>query len=368
LSTYNIALLPGDGIGPEILDATLIVLNGLSSEISELNFNFNTYSVGANHYKKTKELLPNSTIDGCKQADAALLSAIGLPEVRFPDGTEVQPRIVIGLRKELDLYAAVRPAKLYPGVRSPLAEVGKGIDFIVLRENTEGLFASFDGGAVIHNEVVSDSMIITRKGSQRVIDFAFKLAQKRNGRPLDGKKVVTCVDKANIFKSLAFFRKIFDEVKENYPEIKTNYSYVDAMTVYMLQRPWEFDVLVMENMFGDILSDLAAGLVGGLGLGPSAEIGDDYMLFQPSHGSAPDIAGKGIANPLATILSAAMMMESIGHNNNDELALKMAKVIEDGTIDVLQKGQVRTHDLGGNATTNEIAHAVLNSILHILNS
>lgn len=366
MPTYNIALLPGDGIGPEIMDATLTVLNGISYRISELNFNFNTYSVGAQHYVKTKELLPNSTIDGCKQSDAILLSAIGLPEVRFPDGTEIQPHIIIGLRKELDLYAALRPVKLYPGVKSPLADVSKGIDFVVLRENTEGLFASFNGGAVINNEVVSDTMIITRKGSQRIIDFAFKIAQQRNGRPIDGKKMVTCVDKANIFKSLAFFRKIFDEVKEGYKDIETNYSYVDAMTVHMLQRPWEFDVMVMENMFGDILSDLAAGLVGGLGLGPSAEIGDNYKLFQPSHGSAPDIAGKGIANPLATILSAGMMMESIGQDNKDPLALKIGKVIEQATVNVLRKGESLTSDLGGTSSTNEISNALLKEALLIL--
>lgn len=366
MSTYKIALLPGDGIGPEIMDATLVVLKGIAKQLNDLDFAFEKFPLGANHYKKTGELLPNVALDGFKKSDAILLSAIGLPEVRFPDGTEIQPHIIIGLRKELDLYAAVRPVKLYPGVHSPLANITKGIDFAIVRENTEGLFASFNGGSVVKDEVVADSMIITRKGSQRVIDYAFKLAEKRNGRPSDGKKVVTCVDKANIFKSLAFFRKIFDEVKQKYSHIETNAAYVDAMTVYMLQKPWDYDVMVMENMFGDILSDLGAGMVGGLGLGPSSEIGDNYMLFQPSHGSAPDIAGKNIANPIATILSASMMLESLGQKNQDKQAIYIAKVLEDAIKEVLLISDKLTPDLGGKGTTMELGDSILNAALNIL--
>ncbi len=366
MATYKIAVLPGDGIGPEIMEATLLVLNGIAKEIPELDFAFNTYPIGAGHYKKTGELLPNQVVDGAKASDAILLSAIGLPEVRFPDGTEIQPHIIIGLRKELDLYAAVRPAKLYPGVHSPLGDTAKGIDMVIVRENTEGLFASFNGGSIVNDEVVSDSMIITRKGSQRIIDFAFKLAQKRNGRPLDGTRLVTCVDKANIFKSLAFFRKIFDEVKGGYPSIATNTAYVDAMTVYLLQKPWEYDVMVMENMFGDILSDMAAGLVGGLGLGPSAEIGDNFMMFQPSHGSAPDISGKSIANPIATILSAAMMLETLGQNHLDQMASKAAEVMEEAVRQTLQDGTCLTPDLGGKGTTMDLAKHILRTVGDIL--
>ncbi len=365
--TYDIALLPGDGIGPEIMDATLLVLDGLAAGIPELSFNYETYLIGADHYLKTKELLPEYAVAGCKAAHAILLSAVGIPEVRFEDGTEIQPQIMIGLRKELDLYAAVRPVKLYPGVKSPLGNTGPGIDMVVVRENTEGLFASFNGGAVVNNQAIADTMIITRRGSERVIDFAFRLARRRSGRPSDGKRRVTCVDKANIFRSLAFFRKIFDEVAVKYPEIGTERGYVDAMTVHMLQRPWDYDVMVMENMFGDILSDLGAGLVGGLGLGPSAEIGDDYMLFQPSHGSAPDIAGQGIANPMALILSAAMMLDSLGDKYDDALAARSGKLLDDSVAEVLAKGEGLTPDLGGAASTDELANTVLAAVRQRIN-
>jgi 3-isopropylmalate dehydrogenase len=263
------------------------------------------------------------------------------------------------LRKALDLYAAIRPIKLYPGVPSVLKEVGPGIDFIVLRENTEGLFASFGGGSVAHDQAVSDTMLITRKGTERIVEFAFHLAKRRKGRPLDGKHMVTCVDKANVFRSLAFFRKIFFEVANRHSDVAAEACYVDAMSLYMVQAPWSYDVLVMENMFGDILSDLGAGLVGGLGLGPSAEIGDRYALFQPSHGSAPQIAGLNMANPLATILSAAMMLDWLGERNGDANVILAARRIESAVVEILRAGKVLTPDLGGDATTEQLGDAIL---------
>ncbi len=183
MNAYRIAVLPGDGIGPEIMQAVLAVLRAVESP--SLNFAFTEHPFGAQHYRASGEMLPARAIAECKAADAVLLAAIGLPEVRLDDGTEVQPQIIIGLRKELDLYAAVRPIKLYPGVTSVLADVGKGIDLVIVRENTEGLFASFNGGGSVKNEVATDTMVITRKGTERVARYAFGLARRRHGRPLD---------------------------------------------------------------------------------------------------------------------------------------------------------------------------------------
>lgn len=360
--TYRIVVLPGDGIGPEVMRETLKVLNGALSGPNSPGIECSEHPLGAAHYRQTGEILPEALIEECRKSDAVLLSAIGLPDVRLPDGTEVQPHQVVGLRKALDLYAAVRPIKLYPGVRSVLADVGPGIDFIVLRENTEGLFASFGGGSAAHDQAVTDTMLITRKGTERVVEFAFGLAKRRSGRPLDGRRMVTCVDKANVFRSLAFFRKVFYEVAARHADIAAETCYVDAMSLYMVQAPWNYDVLVMENMFGDILSDLGAGLVGGLGLGPSAEIGDGNALFQPSHGSAPQIAGTNAANPLATILSAAMMLDWLGERNADAEAILAARRIESAVAEILQTGNVLTPDLGGKNTTAQMGDAILKII------
>lgn len=357
MNTYRITVLPGDGIGPEVMAAALNVLRAVESP--GLRFAFKESPIGANHYRRTGEILPGSTLELCRQADAILLAAIGLPDVRLPDGTEVQPQMVVGLRKELDLYAAVRPIKLYPGVTSVLADTSKGIDFVILRENTEGLFASFNGGGSIKNEVATDTMVITRKGTSRIARHAFHLARRRQGRPLDGKKLVTCVDKANVFRSLAFFRQIFDEIAAENADIPCEHALVDAMTLHMVQHPEALDVLVMENFLGDILSDLGAGLVGGLGLGPSAEIGDQHALFQPSHGTAPQIAGKNIANPIATILSSAMMLDWLGDKHGDPVVLAAARRLEAAVSRVLAEGTHLTPDLGGNTGTDGLAHAVI---------
>jgi 3-isopropylmalate dehydrogenase len=309
--------------------------------------------------------MPDEVLQDCLDADAVLLSAIGLPDVRKPDGTEVQPTMMVGLRRAMNLHSAARCVKLYPGAPCPLKDTGPGIDLVVIRENLEGLFASFGGGAVVGDEVATDTLVVTRKGTTQVVDYAFHLAARRNGRPKDGKKMVTCVDKANVFRSLALFRKVFFDVAKSHPDIEADAVYVDAMSYYMVQNPWDFDVLVMENQFGDILSDLGAGIVGGLGLGPSAEIGENRGLFQPSHGTAPTIAGKNVANPLATILSASMMLDWLGDRNKDDVAITAAKVIEDAVAKVLNDGQIRTPDIGGSATTMEVAEAVAASLAEV---
>lgn len=358
MTAFRIALLPGDGIGPECMDATRLVLDRMVADIPGLNLTFTSHHAGAQLYRETGETLPAAVLEDCIAADAVLLSAIGLPDVRQPDGTEVQPTMMVGLRRALNVHSAVRPVKLYPGAPCVLKDTGPGIDFVVIRENLEGLFASFGGGSKVGNEVATDTLVVTRKGTTQVSDYAFRLSQRRNGRPSDGKKMVTCVDKANVFRSLAFFREVFCDVAKSYPDIHSDAVYVDAMSLYMVQNPWDFDVLVMENQFGDILSDLGAGLVGGLGLGPSAEIGDENGLFQPSHGTAPQLAGKNVANPLATILSAAMMLDWLGDKHNHTACLEAAAALEAAVAELLRVGDIRTPDLGGTSSTTEVAEAV----------
>lgn len=362
MASYRIALLPGDGIGPECMAATQIVLDRMVSEIPGLELTFTSHRAGAELYRETGETLPAAVLQDCLAADAVLLSAIGLPEVRQPDGTEVQPTMMVGLRRALQVHSAVRPVKLYPGAPCVLKDTGPGIDFIIIRENLEGLFASFGGGSRVGNEVATDTMVITRKGTSQVSEFAFRLAQRRKGRTRDGKRMVTCVDKANVFRSMAFFREVFFDIAKTYPDVESNAVYVDAMSLYMVQNPWDFDVLVMENQFGDILSDLGAGLVGGLGLGPSAEIGEDHGLFQPSHGTAPQLAGRNVANPMATILSAAMMLDWLGDKHDDTICAQSAVVLENAVARVLKEGVVRTPDLGGKSSTTEVAEAIANSL------
>lgn len=361
-AAYRVVTLPGDGIGPEVMAATVRVIEAALQRVPGVAIEFQPRPAGAAHYRQTGVALPDETLRDCLAADAVLLSAIGLPDVRKPDNTEIQPDVMIALRRALGLYAAVRPIRLYPGVSSPLKETSQGIDFVILRENLEGLFASYGGGCLVGDVVATDTVVITRQGTEQIVDYAFRLARKRNGRLRDGKRLVTCVDKANIFRSLAFFRKVFYEVAARYADIEAEAVYVDAMSLYMVQRPADFDVCVMENQFGDILSDLGAGLVGGLGLAPSAEVGEKHGLFQPSHGSAPTLAGKDLANPLAMILSGAMMFDWLADRTGDAATRETGVLIERAVERVLAEGRCLTADLGGTAGTKAAAEAVMAAI------
>lgn len=359
MKTYRIAVLPGDGIGPEVTQSVLAVVNHALSRTTGLRVEFTSYQAGAGHYAKTGETLPENVFRACLDADAVLLAAIGLPDVRKPDGTEVQAEMMMKLRRTMQLHSAVRPVKLYPGIESALRNVGAGIDLIIVRENLEGLFASYGGGGMVGDSVATDTLVITREGTQNVVRTAFQLAAGRKGRPSDGQSHVTCVDKANVFRSFAFFRKVFYDVARNFPDIATDAVYVDAMSLYLVQNPEDFDVLVCENQFGDILSDLGAGLVGGLGVAPSGEIGDHHAMFQPSHGTAPQLAGKNLANPLAMILSASMMFDWLARRHDDPVAAKLAQNIESAVERILADGQCRTPDLGGTNKTTEVTEAVI---------
>lgn len=354
---YNIAVVQGDGIGPEVCSAAIAVLQAVPGLANKLDFR--EYPAGADHYRQSGDAFPTATFEACKAAHAILHGAAGLPGVTYPDGTEAGLDFGLQLRFRLDLYANLRPIKLYPGIVSPLRHFSPGqIDYLVLRENTEGMYASRSGGTLLRGEVATDTMLITRKGVERITRRAFELARRRNGALLDGKRRVTLCDKANVLRSYAFFRKVFNEVAASYPDIETDYAYVDAMTAYLVERPDFYDVIVAENLFGDIISDLAAATVGGMGMSPSGETGDNHGFFQASHGSAPTIAGKNIANPHGTILSAALMLRWLGERHSDHSLTEAADVVERAVSQVLGSGAGLTRDLGGTASTSDAVRLV----------
>ncbi|MCA1548236.1 isocitrate/isopropylmalate dehydrogenase family protein [Bradyrhizobium sp. BRP19] len=355
-NAFHIAVLAGDGIGPEVMAPALEVLRKVG-EKSGLGFRFTEAPAGANHYLATGKSMPNSTIKLCEEADAILLGACGLPSVRYPDNTEIAPQIE--LRFIFDLYAGVRPARLIPGVPSPIVGADqRGIDLVVIRESTEGLFASMGKGVVTHEDA-RETMVITRNTSERLFEFSFRLAERRKARGKPG--ALTCVDKANVFKAFAFFRGIFDEIEKKHPDVKTDRLYVDACSAMLVKRPWDFDVMVMENMFGDIVSDITASLIGGLGMAPSADIGDKYAVFQPCHGTAPDIMGQGKANPTGMILSAAMMLDWLADKHGIESAAEAGETIE-RAVDQVYAGGIKPMEFGGGNGTADITKAVLGAL------
>lgn len=358
MTTYEIAVLPGDGIGAEVMQAALEVLKALEPRLGR-QFAAVLHPAGAQHYLDTGNALPESTLDACRKAHAILFGAMGLPHVRGEDGTEIIPQLDI--RFALDLYAGIRPIRTWPGLPVPLSNPkASEIDLVLVRESTEGLFYARGRGTVEgtgNAACAFDTQKISYAGTARVCDFALRLAQQRKAQGRRGH--VTNVDKANVFTSMAFWRQVFEERAKNFGDVSTENAYVDAMALNLVMKPWQYDVLVTENMFGDILSDLIAALVGGMGMAPSADIGDHHAVFQPAHGTAPDIAGRGIANPSAMILSAAMMLEWLADRHGDATLLQGAQAIEKALQGAFQSGAVRPYDFGGTSNTADITRAVL---------
>ncbi|MEM9013277.1 MAG: isocitrate/isopropylmalate family dehydrogenase [Pseudomonadota bacterium] len=354
--TFRIALLPGDGVGPEVMAPTRALLNRIAASSGAFEFAWQTRPAGAAHFQATGEALPASTLDAARAADAILLAAMGDPAVRYPDGREITPQIT--LRMELGLYAGVRPVRPIPGARPVLADPrAAAMDFVILRESTEGLFAPSAPGTRSGDDEARETMVITRRTSAQLFDFAFRLAGRRAGqRRRQGR--VTSVDKANVFQAFAFWREVFWQRAEGFPEVSADTAYVDAFAMRMVNRPWEIDVAVTENMFGDILSDLGAALMGGLGFAPSADIGRDHAVFQPCHGSAPDIAGQGIANPTAMILSAAMMLEWLAERHDVPAAEEAGGRLRRAVDAAFAAGDVVPPELGGTDRTEAVAAAV----------
>jgi 3-isopropylmalate dehydrogenase len=352
-NTFEIAVLPGDGIGREVMEACLELLAAAERACGGPPLRLKSYDAGAEFYLESGVSLPDATLDACRSSDAILFGAMGSPDIRYPDGTEIIPQL--DLRMALGLYAGVRPIRWFEGLPQVLTdERAKSIDFILVREQTEGLFYARGRGKIIDDRESYDTMLISRAGTERVTEFAFKLAERRK-RPAR----VTCVDKANVFTSMAFFRKIFDEVAARHGSIGSDHAYVDAMALTMVKQPWKLDVLVAENMFGDILSDLAAGLIGGMGMAPSADLGDDHGLFQPAHGTAPDIAGQGKANPGAMFLSAAMMLDWLAQRHGAAELASRARTIELAVERTLSTKAAVPTEYGGGAGTADFTKAVI---------
>ena len=360
--TFNIATFKGDGIGPDVINSAIEIIEKASNAVGGLNFEWNFIKAGAAYYKETGKDVEDDGEKKAEQSDAIFLGAIGLPSIRKDDGTEIAPHL--RFREVFNLYAGVRPVKAYKNTPQRLSNKNaEKIDLVVLRECTEGLFytaAVHNRNKIANNNEVEDIMRITRNTTTRLHNFAFKLAEKRKQKGKLGK--VTCVDKANVFKSQALFRKIFNEIKDDFPNIEADTCYVDAMALNLIRQPWEYDVMVMENIFGDILSDLGGGLVGGMGMASCGEIGDNHGLFQPAHGSAPDIMGKNKANPLATILSGSLMLEYLADKKNCPQANEAASIIENAIEEGFNKNLLRPFEFGGDMSTTEITSQILDLI------
>ena len=334
--TTTITVLRGDGIGPEIMDATLHVLDAM-----RLGLSYEFADAGMVALEKHGELLPQATLDSISRNKIALKSPLTTPV------GEGFSSINVELRKRFDLYANVRPAKSFPNTKSRFPS---GVDLITVRENTEGAYIGEGQQLSADGETATLTQKITRRGSERIVRYAFDLARKT------GRKKVTVVHKANILKSTSgLFLKVAREVAAQYPDIQCNEMIVDNTCMQLVMRPEQFDIIVTTNLFGDIISDLCAGLVGGLGLAPGANIGEDAAIFEAVHGTAPDIAGKGIANPCALLLGAAQML--------DHLAMpQQAERLRKAIIATLEAKDALTPDLGGEGTTMSFAKAIASRV------
>jgi isocitrate/isopropylmalate dehydrogenase len=346
---YHFGVIPGDGIGPEIVQSALGVLAAVADRVG-FTYELTELSGGARTYEETGSPLSIEDLGRVRDADATLKGPVGLPGVRLPDGTEAG---LLGglLRGGLDLFANVRPVVALPGIEGPLRATPGSIDYVIVRENTEGLYAS-RGKGVGNDHAVTDTLLVTRPGTERVVRYAFELARSRTGAPNDGVQRVTCVDKANVLRSLYFFRQIFLEIAAEYPEIEAECRYVDAAAQALVLEPGHFDVIVTENLFGDVLSDLGGATVGGISLCPSGNIGALCAYFEPIHGSAPDLVGTGQANPIGEILSVAMLLSHIGE-------LDAARLVRSAVMNGLAEGKLQVGRSGSVAGGAERVTAVV---------
>lgn len=330
---HTITLIPGDGIGPEIVAATVRTI-----EASGVEIEWETHIIGAQALEKYGTTIPDSTIESIKKNKVALKGPLTTPVGKGFTSVNV------GLRKALDLYANIRPIKALPNVPCRYPE----LDLVIVRENTESLYAGLEH--VVIPGVVESIKIITEKASTRIAKYAFEYAKSHN------RKKITAMHKANIMKlSDGLFLECFYNVSKGFPDIPADDKIIDNACMQLVMRPEQFDVMVLENLYGDIVSDLCAGLIGGLGLAPGANIGEQGAVFEAVHGSAPDIAGQGIANPTAIMMSGLMMLRHLGE-------FDAAKRMEDALMGVFAEGNVRTRDLGGTAKTADFANAIIDKL------
>ncbi len=337
---YKVAFIEGDGIGPEISRATRLVLNAVNTRLG-ISMVFMDVEAGDSALSRYGRALPEESLEIIRDSDACIKAPIG----------ESAADVIVYLRRLLDLYANIRPAKTYPGVRG----LKDGIDLVIVRENTEDIYSGLEYD--IGDDAKIAIKVTTRRACMRIAEYAFRLADARNG-----KRSVVAVHKANLLrKTDGLFASCCREVASRYPSIRFAQLYVDACAMNLIRNPEEFDVIVTMNMYGDILSDEAAQVVGSLGIAPSANVGDEYAIFEPAHGSAPDIAGRGIANPLSLILSSGMMYEWLARRYSDGRCIEASRLIEASVSNVLSKG-IMTRDLGGRSSTEDVAYAIVEEI------
>ena len=381
MTAYRLTVLAGDGTGPEVIAEALRVIEAFQQH-SPVSFEITEIPCGGQYYLETGEEWPEGSFEHCRDnSDAILLGAIGWPDARLPNGDMAGGQVILGLRSGLKLYANVRPIKLYPGVQHKVHGVHQQVwqpdmvDMVMIRENTEGLYHSLlrrmeqkakgekDEPIVIEEfpglegEVAWDPRPISRKGSERVINFAFDLARHRH-RKMGVPQSVTCVDKSNVTRGCRLFRGIFKEISEQNPDIETDAAYIDAFTMWLMRDPEDLDVVVLPNMFGDIATDLASVLQGGLGMAASANLGPKHMMFEPVHGSAPKYTGKNVVNPIATLQSVQMMFEALAYRKKDDDLDKCADILQQAIQQHFEEGGVVTYDLGGDASTSEVGQAI----------
>ena len=382
MSDHRITVLPGDGTGREVALEAQRILDTIQ-EHSNHGFDQTVIPCGGEHYLATGEEWAEGSFDICKnETDAIFLGAIGYPGARLPNGDLAGGSVILGLRSGLDLYANVRPIKLYEGVPHKIHggfrqiwEPGM-VDMTILRENTEGLYhallrrsadraqgreeyepepMTFPG---LEGEVAYDPRPISKSGSERLIRMGFEIAETRNGAPADGVRRVSCIDKSNVTRGCQLFRSTFDEVAAGYPGTEADYGYIDAFMQWITRSPEHYDTVVTSNMFGDISTDLGAVLQGGMGMAASGNIGDNHAFFEPVHGSAPKHAGQNKVNPIASINSIQMMMDYLGRKNNDDDLVAIGRLIDDSVADHLKDGKMLTYDIGGTASCSDVGISI----------
>ena len=382
MATYRVTLLPGDGTGREVVEEVKRVLT-VFQEHGPISFEINEIPCGGQHFLETGEEWPEGSFEHCRDnTDAIVVGAVGWPGAILPNGDIAGGQVLLGLRSGLDLYANLRPVKLYNGVKHKVHGEFRDIwnhelvDMVIVRENTEGLYHALlrrsalaaQGGKKdepiiidefpgLNGQVEWDARPISRNGSERVIRFAFDIAKRRERRKGVPQKV-TCVDKSNVTRGCRLFREVFREVASENENLVTNEAFIDAFSMWLVRNPEDLDVIVLPNMFGDIATDLASVLQGGMGMAASANIGDNHMLFEPVHGSSPKYAGQNKVNPIAALSSTQLMFETLGSRNNDDEAILCSEVLERSISDHLSSGAPVTYDLGGQASTTQVGSAI----------
>lgn len=351
MKKINLSVIPGDGIGKEIVPATLDLLDTLANIHGGIKFQYETHPWSCEYYLEHGEMMPKDGMERLQQTDAIYLGAVGNPTL-LPDHISLWG-LLIKIRRECEQVVNIRPAKYIPGVKSPLANPSD-FDFIVVRENSEGEYSEVGGR--IHSgsdEIAVQNAVFTRKATERTIRYAFDLAQNRRGK-------VTSATKSNgIVHSMPFWDGVFNEISQEFPSIQTESNHIDALCAFLVSKAHTFDVIVASNLFGDILTDLGAAIMGSIGIAPAANInltGKYPSMFEPVHGSAPDIVGQGIANPIGQLWTAKMMLDHLGYKELGDLLLSaIEETIGEG---------IKTRDLGGNSNTQQVIQQIHSKLVY----